>query len=68
MFSQHQDEAFRENTMTAKEKTTIPLPKGWTGHVRSAALHVIGLAQYATVYTCAYRKLHPRFYCRVFAV
>ena len=51
MFSQHHDEAFRENTMTAKEKPTIPLPKGWTGIVRSAVLHVISLAQYATVYT-----------------
>ncbi len=37
--------------MAAEEKSTIPLPKGWTGHVRSAVLHVIGLAQYATVYT-----------------
>ena len=29
----------------------IPLPKSWTGHVRSAVLHVIALAQFATVYT-----------------
>jgi hypothetical protein len=29
----------------------IPLPKSWTTHVRSAVLHVIALAQYATVYT-----------------
>ena len=37
--------------MTAKEKPKIPLPKDWTGNVRSAVLHVIGLAQYATAYT-----------------
>ena len=51
VFFRHQDEAFRENTMTAKEKPTIPLPKGWTGIVRSAVLNVISLAQYATAYT-----------------
>ena len=27
---------------------TIPLPKNWTGHVKSAMLHVIALAQYAS--------------------
>ena len=31
--------------MTAKEKPKIALPKGWTGNVRSAVLHVIGLAE-----------------------
>ena len=31
VFSQHQDEAFRENTMTAKEKPKIPLPCGGPG-------------------------------------
>ena len=51
VFSQHQDEAFRENTMAAEEKPKIPLPKDWTGIVRSAVLNVIGLAQYATAYT-----------------
>ena len=29
----------------------IPLTKGWPCHVRSAVLHIIALAQYATVYT-----------------
>ena len=29
----------------------ISLPKSWTGHVRSAVLHVITLAQFATAYT-----------------
>ena len=41
----------RENTMAGQKKPRIPLPKGWTSHVRSAVLHVIALAQYATVYT-----------------
>ena len=53
MFSQHHDEAFRENTMAAKEKPTILLPKGWTGYVRSAALHVIGL-------TPVRNSIHPQ--------
>ena len=30
---------------------TIPLPKNWTGHVKSAMLHVIALAQYAATYS-----------------
>ena len=29
----------------------IPLPKSWPEHVKSAMLHVISLAQYATAYT-----------------
>jgi hypothetical protein len=29
----------------------IPLAKGWRQHVRSAMLHVISLAQFATAYT-----------------
>lgn len=37
--------------MPALKSTEIPLPKSWTGRVRSAMLHVIGLAQYAAVYT-----------------
>ncbi len=37
--------------MGQKKTPTIPLPKGWHRHVRSAVLHVISLAQYATVYT-----------------
>ena len=30
---------------------SIPLPKNWTGHVKSAMLHVIALAQYAITYS-----------------
>ena len=37
--------------MAAKKPPTIPLPKSWTKHVRTAVLHVISLAQYATAYT-----------------
>jgi len=38
--------------MSTNQKTPrIPLPKGWKHHVRSAVLHVISLARYATVYT-----------------
>ncbi len=37
--------------MPAAKSSTIPLPTRWTNHVRSALLQVIGLAQYATVYT-----------------
>jgi putative transposase len=36
---------------TNQETPKIPLPRGWNQHVRSAVLHVISLAQYATVYT-----------------
>jgi len=45
--------------MTAKEKPKIPLPKNWTGNVRSAVLHVIGLAQYATAYTRSWSANSP---------
>jgi transposase len=34
-----------------QETPQIPLPRGWKQHVRSSVLHVISLAQYATVYT-----------------
>ncbi len=37
--------------MPARKPPKILLPKSWTAHVRSAVLHVISLAQYATVYT-----------------
>jgi hypothetical protein len=37
--------------MGTNKKSDTPLPKGWHRHVRSAVLHVISLAQYATVYT-----------------
>ena len=36
---------------THQQTAKIPLPKGWKQYVRSAVLHVISLAQYATVYT-----------------
>ena len=45
--------------MTAKEKPKILLPKDWTGNVRSAVLHVIGLAQYATAYTRSWSANSP---------
>ena len=37
--------------MSAGKAPRIPLPQSWTSHVRSAMLHVISLAQFATVYT-----------------
>ena len=37
--------------MSRRKPPRIPLPKSWKRHVRSAMLHVISLAQYATVYT-----------------
>ncbi|MDA1052747.1 MAG: DDE-type integrase/transposase/recombinase [Planctomycetota bacterium] len=37
--------------MSASQLTTIPLPKAWNRHVKSAVLNVISLAQYATAYT-----------------
>lgn len=37
--------------MSAQSAPRIPLPKSWNKQVRSAMLHVISLAQYATVYT-----------------
>jgi len=37
--------------MSARKAPRIPLPKAWTKHVRSAMLHVISLAQFATVYS-----------------
>ena len=37
--------------MSRQKAPQIPLPNGWTKHVRSAMLHVISLAQYAAVYT-----------------
>ena len=37
--------------MSRQKAPQIPLPNSWTKHVRSAMLHVISLAQYATIYT-----------------
>ena len=37
--------------MLGRNTPKIPLPKSWTGCVRFAVIHVISLAQYATVYT-----------------
>ena len=39
-----------ETTMTERIPA-IPLPKGWPRYVRSAVVHVISLAQYATAYS-----------------
>jgi len=43
---------------------TVPLPKHWRNHVRSAALHVIALARYVTaeVRGWAAGSLNPRVY------
>ncbi len=45
--------------MAAVEKPKIPLPKDWTGNVRSAVLHVIGLGQFATAYTRSWAANSP---------
>ena len=45
--------------MATEEKPKIPLPKDWTGNVRSAVLHVIGLAQFATAYTRSWAGNSP---------
>ena len=45
--------------MATEEEPKIPLPKAWTGHVRSAVLHVIGLAQFATAYTRSWAANSP---------
>ena len=37
--------------MPQKHASNVPLPKHWNKHVKSAILHVISLAQYATAYT-----------------
>jgi len=39
-----------EHIMAAKKAPSIPLPKSWSKHVRTAILHAISLAQYATAY------------------
>jgi len=45
--------------MATEDKPKIPLPKDWTGNVRSAVLHVIGLAQFATAYTRSWAGNSP---------
>ncbi|HUT91465.1 MAG TPA: hypothetical protein VMY37_18345 [Thermoguttaceae bacterium] len=37
--------------MAAKQTPTIALPRSRTKHVRTAMLHAVSLAQYATAYT-----------------
>jgi hypothetical protein len=37
----------------------IQLPKAWPSYVRSAMLHVVSLAQYATVYTRSWAADSP---------
>jgi hypothetical protein len=48
--------------MTTQQAPTIPLPKAWNQHVRSAVLHVVALGQYATAYTrgWAVDSINPR--------
>ena len=47
-----QELPFSEFLMPAsKTKTTVPLPKSWSSHVKSAILQVISLAQYTIAYT-----------------
>ena len=36
---------------TQTDSFRIPLPRGWSGRVTSAVLHVISLAQHAMAYT-----------------
>jgi hypothetical protein len=40
-----------ETIVDRMQPPKVSLPKSWTDNVRSAILHVIALAQYATVYT-----------------
>ena len=42
---------FLESTMRQTKANSIPLPKAWSGHVRSAMLHAISLAKFAATYT-----------------
>jgi transposase InsO family protein len=37
--------------MSQKQMPKVPLPKSWNKHVKSAIVHVVSLAQYATAYT-----------------
>jgi transposase InsO family protein len=37
--------------MPRKQAPNVPLPKHWNKHIKSAIVHVISLAQYATAYT-----------------
>ncbi len=37
--------------MPRKPAAKVPLPRHWKNHVKSAILHVVALAQYATAYT-----------------
>jgi transposase InsO family protein len=48
--------------MANQKQPRIPLPKSWTKWVRSALLHVVSLAQYATAYTCSWAagSVNPR--------
>lgn len=46
----------------------IPLPKAWSTQVKSAALHVIALAQYALIYSPADSQDIQHFCARVLAI
>ena len=37
--------------MCSKPTPNVPAPRHWKNHVKTAILHVISLAQYATAYT-----------------
>jgi hypothetical protein len=52
----------RIGTMTTQQAPAIPLPRAWNQHVKSAVLHVISLAQYATAYTHGWAtdSINPR--------
>lgn len=46
--------------MPVKSSTpAIPLPRGWSSHVKSAMLHVISLAQFAMAYTRGWAANSP---------
>ena len=46
--------------MPAESSTpAIPLPRGWSSHVKSAMLHVISLAQFAMAYTRGWAANSP---------
>jgi hypothetical protein len=49
VFSSYSPRNTLEKMISASDPR-IPLPKSWNKYVRMAELHVISLAQYATVY------------------
>src|SRR5262245_10350890 len=47
-----------EVLVTAKEKSAIPLPKGWPRRVRSAVIHTISLARASATHTRSWTANH----------